>query len=136
MSYGKNVSLNLSFEDLQKILVDSFQIKKYENPCNGMTRFQKKILRVNNQSHGFYYGSFICEMWLYINENPVGEFSVKLFFNSGDDSDFSGRSKTMSLEKANRFYDFVEKIFVELEEVPTLVEIKEIEAKSGLYFNL
>jgi hypothetical protein len=101
-----------------------------------MTRFQKKILRVNNQSHGFYYGSFICEMWLYINENPVGEFSVKLFFNSGDDSDFSGRSKTMSLEKANRFYDFVEKIFIELEEVPTLVEIKEIEAKSGLYFNL
>ncbi len=136
MSYGKNVSLNLSFEDLQKILVDSFQIKKYENPCNGMTRFQKKILRVNNQSHGFYYGSFICEMWLYINENPVGEFSVKLFFNSGDDSDFSGRSKAMSLEKANRFYDFVEKIFVELEEVPTLVEIKDIEAKSGLYFNL
>jgi hypothetical protein len=71
-----------------------------------------------------------------INEDPVGEFSVRLFFNSGDDSDFSGRSKTMSLEKANRFYDFVEKIFIELEEVPTLVEIKEIEAKSGLYFDL
>jgi hypothetical protein len=136
MSYGKNVSLDICFEDLQKILIDSFQIKKCEDPHNSMTRFQKKILRVNNQSHGFYYGSFICEMWLYIKEDPVGEFSVRLFFNSGDDCDFSGHSKTMSLEKANRFYDFVEKVFVELEEVPTLAKIKEIEAKSGLYFNL